>query len=182
MINIFSIFRKKITIQDKLQYLIPSKVINDTEKVLTDYAKLVPSNEGFVYWAGKKNGKVISVSAVIAPKTESNYGRVSTSHSSNFEFVKELNKRKLVEIGQVHTHPDNMVDHSLGDDKWAPFKIEGLVSIVVPNYCLRGMMPLHECGVHRYQAGRFIRLSDNYLKKQFKIQKNGISDFVDLRK
>lgn len=90
-------------------------------------------------------------------------------------------KNKAIEIAQVHSHPSDWVDHSEGDDLWASFKIEGLVSIVVPNYCKDGMLPLTNCGVHRYINGNFIRLSKKYITSHFRLV-NEKSDFVDLRK
>ena len=87
-----------------------------------------------------------------------------------------------IEIAQVHSHPSDWVDHSEGDDLWASFKIEGLVSIVIPNYCKGGMLPLTNCGVHRYINGNFIRLSEKYITSHFRLVNNEKADFVDLRK
>lgn len=173
---------KRKMINDKIYYIIPEKVISDTTTVLCDYASIEPSNEGLVYWGGLLSNDKITITAVIAPKTESNWGRISTSHRSNFEFVKILNKKEIVQIAQVHSHPEEWVEHSPGDNKWAAFKSEGLVSIVVPNYCKNGMLPLTKCGVHRYMSEKFIRLHDDYVKTHFEIRKNLKSDFLDLRK
>lgn len=178
---LLSAFRKERKSKDKKRYLISSKVIKYTERVLHDYANKNPSNEGLVYWAGKVSNNTIKVTAVIAPNTESDFGRVSTSHKDNFHVVNELSKLKLVEVAQVHSHPGHFVGHSDGDDEWAAFKFDGLLSLVVPNYCKDGMLPLEKCGVHRYENEEFIRLSTEYVKKHFRLVDDNNSKFVELR-
>ena len=179
----FSIQKKKqITPNDNMKYIIHKSAIRDTEKILLEYADINPSNEGLVYWGGRKNGDIFNISMVIAPKTESNYGRVSTSNRSNFDVVRKLNENDLVQIAQVHSHPGKWVDHSSGDDEFAPFKTEGLISIVVPEYCKRGVMQLGDCGVHRYTNGDFIRLHKEYIENHFNILNNAEYKFVDFRK
>ena len=180
--SILAIFRKERKSKDKKRYVISSKVIKDTERVLQDYANKNPSNEGLVYWAGIVSNNTINITTVIAPNTESDFGRVSTSHKDNFHVVNELSKLKLVEVAQVHSHPGYFVQHSDGDDKWAAFKFEGLLSLVVPNYCKEGMLPLEKCGIHRYENGKFSRLSKEYVKKHFRLIDDNNSKFVELRK
>ena len=180
--SILAIFRKERKSKDKKRYVISSKVIKDTERVLQDYANKNPSNEGLVYWAGIVSNNTINITTVIAPNTESDFGRVSTSHKDNFHVVNELSKLKLVEVAQVHSHPGYFVEHSDGDDKWAAFKFEGLLSLVVPNYCKEGMLPFEKCGVHRYENGYFIHLSKEYVKKHFRLIDDNNSKFVELRK
>jgi hypothetical protein len=164
--------------RDKLLYVIPSQVVRDTEKVLMEYASIEPSNEGLVYWGGTKRKEAITVRAVIAPKTVSSYGSISISHRSNFDFVGALNQHNLVQIAQVHSHPTQWVGHSLGDDEMAAFKVEGLLSIVVPEYGTSGMLPLTKCGVHRYVRGDFKRLSEKYVCNHFVI-KDGMGSLLE---
>ena len=177
-----SISKKAPRLKDRKRYLISSKVIRDTERVLQDYACKSPSNEGLVYWAGKISDNVVNVTAVIAPNTESDAYLVSTSHKDNFHVVNELNELKLVEVAQVHSHPGCEVDHSYGDDRWAAFKFEGLLSLVVPNYCKEGILPLEKCGIHRYKKRGFTRLSIKYVKEHFQLIDRTDSKFVDLRR
>jgi hypothetical protein len=161
--------------RDKLLYAIPQQVIRDTERVLMDYANIVPSNEGFVYWGGTKRKEAITVRAVIAPQTESDYGRVTISHRSNFDLVGTLNQHNHIQIAQVHSHPTNWVEHSYGDNEMAAFKIEGLLSIVVPEYGKRGMLPLTKCGFHRYVKWNFRRLPEQYVCNHFIIRDERVS-------
>jgi len=166
---------------DQLQYIVDRDVIEFTEKILLDYGQKKPSNEGLVYWCGKKDKSRIYINSVIAPKADSYESRVSTNYESNARFVRELSKNKIIQIGQVHSHPGEWVGHSQGDDEWAAFKVKGLLSIVVPSYAEAGMLPLHKCGIHRFDDNKFIRLSDKYVKKRFKIVNNASHILIDLR-
>jgi hypothetical protein len=174
--------KRHYTPKDNMKYVIPFKSILDTERVLREYARIKPANEGLVYWGGIDSGNIITIQAVIAPQTESDIGRVSTSHRSNFYFVRTLNGYNLMQVAQVHSHPSDWVEHSIGDDKLAAFKIEGLLSIVVPEYCHKGMLPLLICGIHRYTKGNFLRLSKKYVDSHFVIKNELKSFFHDLRK
>lgn len=157
------------TPQDNIRYYISEDVVRFSENILREYGNVNPSNEGFVYWAGKKELNKIFINTVIAPKTESNWGSVVVSHESNVDFVLCLSENKLIHIGQVHSHPGNWVDHSDGDDTMAPYKMEGLLSIVVRQYGFKGITPLIKCGVHRYNNRRFFRLSNKYIRTHFKV-------------
>jgi len=170
------------TPDDNFIYKLPWKAIIFTDQILMDYAGRNPSNEGLVYWAGVHENSQYIVKAVIAPETESNYGRVSTSHKSNLDFILTLNNLGLIQIAQVHSHPDDWVDHSMGDDEYAAFKIKGLVSIVVPEYCKQGLFPLACCGIHRFDDTGFIRLSKTYVKQHFLIDSSLDCILEDLRK
>lgn len=173
--------RKRYSPKDNLSYFIAKKVIEDTEEILQEFSYKKPACEGLVYWAGKRNDGKILVSMVVAPKTRCNSGRVSTSHRANFDVVKALDKYEMIEIAQVHSHPTAWVDHSTGDGILTAFKVEGLVSIVVPNYCKRGMLPLTKCGIRRYMDNSFKRFSDTYVRRHFKVIDGIESIFLDLR-
>ncbi len=173
--------RKLYSPKDNLFYLVPSTAISYTERILHEYGKRAPPHEGLVYWGGQKDGDKITVSIVIAPKTMSDYGRVSTSPRSNFDVVRLLNKYNGVQIAQVHSHPGTWVDHSPGDDDLAAFKVNGLLSIVVPRYCSRGMPSLSSCGIHRYTNGEFIRLAPDYVKGHFRVENSIRPILEDLR-
>lgn len=180
-LNFFSLkAAKRITPKDSFEYKICEKVISATDKILRQYGNLTPSNEGFVYWAGTINNLEITINSVIIPETDSDEQRVTVFSESNFHVVKSLSDNKLIHIGQVHSHPESLVDHSYGDNEWASFKREGLISIVVPNYCNIGLLPLTICGVHRFDKQKFIRLSGKYIEKHFKIVK-GECKIIDLR-
>nr|WP_281719617.1 hypothetical protein [Nitrosomonas nitrosa] len=166
--------------RDDFRYLISENVISYTEAVLKEYGAIDDGHEGLVYWAGKRDGNSISINSVIAPETISSEGRVTVPPLSNFYVIQCISKAKLVQLGQVHSHPGKWVGHSYGDDANASFKRDGLLSIVVPSYCFGGMLPLKECGIHRYE-GHFVRLSKKYIQKHFTITTEK-GELFDLRK
>jgi hypothetical protein len=165
---------ERFTPADNKKYMIPNRAIMYTEKVLSDY-------EGLVYWAGRKDVDVIRVELVIAPRTDSAARRVMTSPESNMKMIQVLDKYDMIHLGQVHSHPGSWVDHSEGDDEYAAFKINGLLSLVVPSYCKDGMMPIETCGVHRFEQDHFIRFTDEYVSDHFSIEDANCL-FEDLRK
>jgi len=171
---------KRYTPKDRYRYTISEDVIEMTNKILEQYRKVIPSNEGFVYWAGTIFKNEILINAVIVPETKSDKGSVMIPPEANFYVVQVLSQHKLQHIGQVHSHPSSWVDHSEGDNEWASFKTNGLISIVVPNYGKNGMLPLKICGLHRYKDERFIRLSKKYIRRHFKIIKCD-AKLIDLR-
>lgn len=175
--NYFSL-PKTYTPRDKIAYQIPQQAIQDTSTILKEYGR----NEGLVYWAGTKEGLIVTVKAVIAPKTTFSWGNVSVSHKSNYNFVGALSKNNLIHLAQVHSHPSEWVGHSPGDNVMAAFKVEGLLSIVVPQYCQNGMLPLSRCGVHRFTKGTFKWLSNKYVESHFELTDKTKSILEDQRK
>jgi proteasome lid subunit RPN8/RPN11 len=171
---------KRFTPADSKNYIIPNRAILYTEKVLSDYRRKRPSNEGLVYWAGRKDGDIIRVELVIAPRTDSAARRVVTTPESNLRMIQVISKHDLIHLGQVHSHPGSWVDHSEGDDEYAAFKINGLLSLVVPSYCKNGMIPIETCGIHRFEHDHFIRFTDRYVKDHFSIEESNCF-FEDLR-
>ena len=95
------------------------------------------------------------------------------------EIIAENN---LTQIGQVHSHPSSWVGHSHTDDEEAAFKINGLLSLVVPNYGRLGLLPLTICGVHRFIDGTFSRLNNIYIQNHFVVNKSLDCRLFDLRK
>jgi hypothetical protein len=164
------------------KFVIPLKAVRDTEKILLEYARKKTANEGLVYWGGIEKESIATVRAVIAPITKSGPGGVFTSHRANFDFVRALNAHHLVQIAQVHSHPSDWVEHSSGDNMLAVFKVEGLLSIVVPSYCQKGMLPLTICGIHRYEKQGFTKLSRTYILSHFAVKSDITSYLEDFRK
>lgn len=167
--------------KDNNSYVIGKDIITYSETVLKEYGNLTPANEGIVYWAGKKNGNAYIINSVIAPDAESSEGRVSVSPQSHIKYIQHLSENKIVHIAQLHSHPDRSVWHSFGDDEWAAFKKNGLLSLVVPRYGQIGMMPIESCGIHRFEKKKFIRLSKKYVNRHFSIDSMEQVKFLDLR-
>jgi len=116
------------------------------------------ATERIIYWAGVKREGLWVVTTVIKPDAVLTRGSFQTSPAANAEVVDFLAGAGLSFLGQVHTHPGHGVDHSGGDERDAFMPVENGLSLVVPDYGRRGMLPLTICGVHRYEGGRFRRL------------------------
>jgi hypothetical protein len=172
---------KKLNPKDVIEYHLPGGLINITESILLEYSHKTPPSEGLVYWAGTKQKEVVNITTCIAPRIISNQYNLTVDHYSNFRVVEALSKSRLVHIGQVHTHPTKWVDHSDTDSVCASFKTSGILSIVVPNYALKGILPLTQCGTHRFDDNIFIRLSNKYIKSHFKITNEKDFSLIDLR-
>jgi hypothetical protein len=121
--------------------------------------------EKVVYWAGIKRPDACTALTVIRPNARLTRGSFRTTPEANAEVVAFLSEKGLALIGQVHTHPGGWVDHSGGDDEDAFMPTENFISIVVPDYCRNGMLPIHRCGVHRYENRRFRRMTSDELER-----------------
>jgi hypothetical protein len=163
--------------RDSIHYSIASDVIEFTERILKEY----DPHEGIVYWAGISNGHNVSISLAIAPQAKTHEGQFVVDHLSNAKVVLCLHKYKQSHIGQVHSHPSSSVDHSGLDDRQAAFRREGLLSLVVPWYGCKGMLPLTECGVHRFKKKTFIRMGNKYVINHFRIVPATDSILIDQR-
>jgi hypothetical protein len=159
--------KDRLTPNDEFKYLISNSVLSKTEEILNDYRNLKESSEGLVYWAGYRKNKLITILGIVAPKIKSGPQNLDVENKFYARVIDFLSDNKLVQIGQVHSHPSSWVDHSIYDDKGATSKVNGLISIVVPNYGSVGMRPLRKCGVHRFINGEFIRLSETYIDNHF---------------
>ncbi len=132
-------------------------VIQISERYLR--ASFWGATERIVYWAGVKRPDVWVATTVVRPDAVMTRGSFETSAAANAAVVAYLSDAGLSLVGQIHSHPGGFVDHSGGDDDDAFMPTENAISIVVPNYGREGMLPLDRCGVHRYEAGVFRRLS-----------------------
>jgi hypothetical protein len=171
----------RITPDDSWHYYITEDVIKYTVKILLHYGQRRPPSEGLVYWAGIIKDDNVYVSACIAPHVKASRYNIAIDHYSNLRVVQALTENKIIHIGQVHSHPFDWVGHSETDDECAAFKVRGLLSFVVPNFASTGMMPLNQCGVHRFHDGAFHMLSNNYISERFTIITDSPSQLIDLR-
>jgi proteasome lid subunit RPN8/RPN11 len=130
--------------------------------VLAETERLIASgreHEEVVYWAGIEGVETSTVVTCIAPRAATTYGSFDTTAASNAVVINWIADHGLVLLGQLHCHPDHRVWHSGGDDRGALMPYENFLSIVVPHYGQTGIGDFQTSGVHRYEGGRFIRLT-----------------------
>jgi proteasome lid subunit RPN8/RPN11 len=126
-------------------------------------------HEGVVYWAGITHDLEWVITTVMIPEAVTTYGSFRTSAAANARIVALLAQTGLVLLGQVHSHPGAMVDHSDGDDRDALMPYENFLSVIVPHYGNTSLWPLDHCGVHRFEGGRFRRLTRGELADAFRL-------------
>lgn len=133
------------------------------------------SHERVVYWAGVETETAWLVTTVIRPRARTTWGSFQTSVKANAEVVASLSSAGLGILAQVHTHPGAFVNHSEGDDEMAVVAFENFVSIVVPHYGRKGMLPLTKCGVHRFENRGFRRLRPEEIAASMRV----VSTLID---
>ena len=156
-------------VQDYPQVLIHEVVLPTTIQALQQSGDENLAHEGIVYWAGKTMNSSWIITTSIAPRAETTWGSFETSATNNARVITFLGTHGLELLAQVHTHPGYCVDHSDGDSDGALMPYENYLSLIVPNYAKDGMLPLKECGIHRFNNGQFKRLNTDEIEKQFHI-------------
>jgi hypothetical protein len=154
------------------------EVVKATAQLVASFGSSRNPHEGIVYWSGVPTSSTWVITTAIAPEAITTAGSYRTSVSANAYVVKSINELKLQMLAQVHGHPTDWVDHSEGDNRGAFMPYDGFYSIILPWYGRRGMLPLETCGIHRFEAGQFVRLNSDEVKQRFTVVPNSI----DLRR
>jgi proteasome lid subunit RPN8/RPN11 len=76
------------------------------------------------------------------------------------EAAHQARSRRLVLLAQVHTHPGDDTRHSDADDNLVLMAREAMFSIVVARYGNGGLTLAEGAGIHQFQDGRWIQVSD----------------------
>jgi hypothetical protein len=63
----------------------------------------------------------------------------------------------------VHSHPGQDTRHSEGDDKLILMPYEGMFSLVVADYGHGSLLPNEGAGLHQYQSGRWLQVTNHCL-------------------
>ena len=156
---------------------VSNAVLKQTVEVLQSSGTVSEAHEGVAYWAGRRFSDGSVVTTCIAPEATTTCGSFETSSYTNARVVAYLASADLELLAQVHSHPEFYVGHSCGDDERALMPYEGFLSIVVPHYGQRGMIPLTGCGFHIFESGRFRRMAETEVESRFKL----VDVFADLR-
>ncbi len=154
------------------------EVVEQTARLVASFGRRGRPHEGIIYWAGVPTTSVWVIMTALAPEAETTPGSYRTSVSANAFVVASVNDLKLQLLGQVHGHPKDWVDHSEGDNRGAFMPYDGFLSVILPWYGLRGMLPLEKCGIHRFENGRFVALDAPEVIERFVV----VPSSVDLRR
>ena len=152
------------------QYYIPRDLFEKSMKVLRKRGRR--RQEGIVLWAGAvtPNAEEAYVMSFIVPKRGHWGGGVRLDSKVLLKLSEELEKRDLLLLAQVHSHPGDF-GHSLGDEERAVSYRLGFVSIVVPNFALIDIRDLSVCYVYEYVGNwKWKLLKSNEVTSRFIIE------------
>lgn len=155
------------------KFLIAPGLVAATEKELLSFNTRGRVNEGFVYWGGRNAGKDCIALSLFRPAAKVTPGSVDIDEDENARFITWLRANEMTHVGQVHTHPPGVDEHSEGDAAWAFMKFPGLLSIVVRDYGKKGMMPISNCDFEVYTDHGFEQLSPADVRERIVLLPSG---------
>jgi len=141
------------------RYFIRADVLEETSVYFKQKGRI--RHEAYVFWAGSVPNTIDAyITCCIIPRVRTAPGRVFVGLEKLLEINRELVKREIVLLCQLHTHPGDF-GHSTGDERQAASYRLGFISIVVPNYGRQGLMSLKRCYVYEYIGNWSWRLMKN---------------------
>lgn len=140
--------------------IVPEYVRRATECVLRGFVGPDGRHEGIAFWAGRQDKDDQLVAGVIVPRAVHGPDFVHVSASQVGEAAHQARSRRLVLLAQVHSHPGDDTRHSDADDNLVLMAREAMFSIVVARYGDRGPTLAEGAGIHQFQDGRWIQVSD----------------------
>lgn len=166
----------KEAVSDRILH-VPEAVVIATWQALRLTARR--SCEGVVLWAAPAvhyDTLDQIVTTVLAPEQEVSPGHFELTTEAVRAMSRALREAGLVNVAQIHTHPDAWVGHSQWDDAHAYSLREGSLSIVWPRYGM-DLPPQSAWGVHARLAGDWMELSEREAGRRVRI----LPSVVDLR-
>lgn len=143
------------------QLIVSDLVVEKTRQLLQSFGESHVRHEGLIYWLGRRLDQDTLVVSLLAPRSASSPQRVMASAKDIGIAAKCARRDKLSMVAQVHSHPGNDTRHSDGDDQLVLMPFEGMYSIVVAHYGKGGIGHGQGTGIHQYQAGRWVRITDD---------------------
>ncbi|WP_196776873.1 Mov34/MPN/PAD-1 family protein [Haloechinothrix halophila] len=122
------------------------------------------SHEGLVLWLGRTLGADTLVLTVTAPPTEHRQDGVFVAEPAVAAAARAARSIGLGLVAQVHSHPGGDTQHSDGDDRLILMPFEGMFSLVVADYGQGSLMPTHGAGLHQYQHGQWVYITNDALR------------------
>jgi proteasome lid subunit RPN8/RPN11 len=118
-------------------------------------------HEQLVLWAGRTIEATSVVTSCIVPRTDDGPGHVLLDESAVNDAARLARSARLGIIAQVHSHPGRDTRHSDGDDRLVLMPFEGMFSLVVANYGYGALDPRHGAGLHQFQQGRWVQITNH---------------------
>jgi proteasome lid subunit RPN8/RPN11 len=117
-------------------------------------------HEGLVWWFGRRVDDDAYVMSCIAPKVDSGPQHVFADEAALGEAAAIARAHRLTLVAQVHSHPGGDTRHSDGDDELVVMPFEAMFSVVVGTYGADDIRPAHGSGLHQFQDGRWVWITD----------------------
>lgn len=159
------------------EFQITEAALSACERLLPSYRDPDGDHEGIGYLLGHELEDLTLLTAALAPDAGTTRGSVHCSKQQMAAAVDAARGLGLGLLAQVHSHPRDWIEHSLGDDQMIFMPFEGMLSIVVPWYGRVGMRPLHNLGIHQYQDGTWTRVERDSARAGITI----VPSSIDLR-
>lgn len=134
------------------RFIIPGSLLDSTLRVLVKSGR--KGFEAFVVWGGVVSDEGTSLHVVSFHVPEQTAHKtpegllVTVGGDALFEINKELYRCGEILCGQVHSHPTHAF-HSETDDHFPLVTLTGSLSIVVPNFAIRGRADIQRWAWYR---------------------------------
>jgi proteasome lid subunit RPN8/RPN11 len=119
--------------------------------------------EALVLWAGRTVDSTSIVTSIIVPRTDHGPGHVLADEATVNDAARLARRAHLGVIAQVHSHPGSDTRHSDGDDRLVLMPFDGMFSLVVARYGQGGLTRGEGVGLHQFQHGRWVYITDDAL-------------------
>lgn len=140
--------------------IVPEAVVVSTLTALRGFHGPDGRHEGIVFWAGRHEGNDQLVASAIVPRTVHGRGFIHVDANEVGEAAHQARSRRLVLLGQVHSHPGVDTRHSDADDRLVLMARETMFSFVVADYGDGGITPAEGAGIHQFQDNEWVQICD----------------------
>lgn len=140
--------------------LVAEQVFAPTRAALQASSHEHRPHEGLVFWVGRTIGADTLVLSVAAVPTDHHRGGVFTNEHTVAATGRAARAGGLGLVAQVHSHPGTNTRHSVGDNKLIVMPFHGMFSLVVADYGRGSLLPAEGAGLHQYQNGRWVHVTD----------------------
>jgi len=146
--------------------LVPSRVIDKTCKFFQKLGS--EEKEAVSLWVGRSNDNTFYIKEVMLPKQISNNFFFYVSENELDRINRELYKKNLRMIAQIHTHR-GIAFHSSIDDEYPIVTTLGGFSIVLPNYGFVSTNNFHEFVIFQLTEHGWIELTQKEISAIFSL-------------
>ena len=153
----------------KPTYLIPENVLPSSVSAMRPFG--TRGHEGLALWFGVATGEASEVTHVVVP-----FGPGLTTHPlflnlsmrAMVRLTAFADKHDLVWLGQIHSHPKEMLWLSEVDVEMG-VKVQDYLSIVCPFYAQRDTNSFDQCGVHVFDGDSYRKMPDAEVTQRIRL-------------